>query len=552
MAFTKIAAAGIGSTETVTLHSLEVLNNATVGGVLTYEDVTNVDSIGIVTARAGVLVGSGITLSKDGDIFATGITTITGLVDANGGAHIDNLRLGIDADNDITTSSGNLTLDSAAGNVVINDNLDVDGTATFDGVVSIADKIVHTGDINTAIRFPTADTITAETGGDERLRINSVGTFMVQHTSSRNNFFGATSTEHAAAIQLEGTNQKRLLSITSANTSDGGTLILARQNGDAGTNTVVANNNQIGRIDFQGNDGTNFETAAIISAEIDGTPGNDDMPGRLLFKTTADGAKTPTERVRINSSGLVGIGTDIPDQKLNVVDGIINVGAAVTSNDTRIQFTRKDTGIFSWVGIPNWAPSSFYIYGPKNTSPFNEVVVSYASSTFNFFTGGTERMSIGANGHLTFQDGKRCAFNVKGSSMTRTNADNFKVEFNNDTSSGCFDSGNNFDTSAHEFEAPVSGYYFFHTTLRLDGWSSGYIRMGILSTSYNEGLSWWSIPSTGHVIKYSGSSNIDELTTSTTMYLPATHKAYVYLVVQNETSFTVMLSESSFSGHLIG
>ena len=80
MAFTKIAAAGIGSTELVTLHSLEVLNNATVGGVLTYEDVTNVDSIGIVTARAGVLVGSGITLSKDGDIFATGVTTTGSLV----------------------------------------------------------------------------------------------------------------------------------------------------------------------------------------------------------------------------------------------------------------------------------------------------------------------------------------------------------------------------------------------------------------------------------------------------------------------------------------
>jgi len=46
-------------------------------GVLTYEDVTNVDSIGIITARAGVLVGSGITLSKDGDIFATGVTTAT-------------------------------------------------------------------------------------------------------------------------------------------------------------------------------------------------------------------------------------------------------------------------------------------------------------------------------------------------------------------------------------------------------------------------------------------------------------------------------------------
>ena len=89
MAFTKITAAGIGSTETVTLDGLSVINNesiggnltvtgnATIGGVLTYEDVTNVDSVGVITARAGVLVGSGITLSKDGDIFATGITTIS-------------------------------------------------------------------------------------------------------------------------------------------------------------------------------------------------------------------------------------------------------------------------------------------------------------------------------------------------------------------------------------------------------------------------------------------------------------------------------------------
>jgi len=83
MAFTKITAAGIGSTETVTLDGLSVINNGsfggnlTVGGVLTYEDVTNVDSVGLITARNGVVVGSGITLSKDGDIFATGIVTAT-------------------------------------------------------------------------------------------------------------------------------------------------------------------------------------------------------------------------------------------------------------------------------------------------------------------------------------------------------------------------------------------------------------------------------------------------------------------------------------------
>ena len=86
MAFTKINAAGIGTTETVTVDGLTVINdgsfggNLTVSGVITYEDVTNVDSVGLITARNGIVVGSGITLSKDGDIFATGITTVSGNV----------------------------------------------------------------------------------------------------------------------------------------------------------------------------------------------------------------------------------------------------------------------------------------------------------------------------------------------------------------------------------------------------------------------------------------------------------------------------------------
>ena len=94
MAFTKINAAGIGSTETVTLDGLSVINNLTatdgafsgnvtiggtlgIGGTLTYEDVTNLDAVGLSTARDGIKVGSGITLSKDGDGFFTGIVTAT-------------------------------------------------------------------------------------------------------------------------------------------------------------------------------------------------------------------------------------------------------------------------------------------------------------------------------------------------------------------------------------------------------------------------------------------------------------------------------------------
>ena len=91
--------------------------------------------------------------------------TIAGLLDANGGAHIDNLRLGIDADNDITTSSGNLTLDSAGGTVRVNDNLTVDGTITGNGygLTSLNAANIASGTINDA-RLP--GTITSNITGN--------------------------------------------------------------------------------------------------------------------------------------------------------------------------------------------------------------------------------------------------------------------------------------------------------------------------------------------------------------------------------------------------
>ena len=171
MSFTKIAAAGIGSTETVTLHSLEVLNNATVGGVLTYEDVTNVDSIGIITARAGVLVGSGITLSKDGDIFATGVTTATKFVgdgsELTGVASTDNIRTNTNA-----TFLQNINV---SGTATVGGEANFASNLSIGGNISIPDKIIHTDDTNTSIRFPAVDKVTVETSGTERLAIEPAG-----------------------------------------------------------------------------------------------------------------------------------------------------------------------------------------------------------------------------------------------------------------------------------------------------------------------------------------------------------------------------------------
>ena len=62
------------------VSDVSIGGTVSIAGTLTYEDVTNIDAVGLITARNGIVVGGGITLSKDGNIFATGITTVgTGL-----------------------------------------------------------------------------------------------------------------------------------------------------------------------------------------------------------------------------------------------------------------------------------------------------------------------------------------------------------------------------------------------------------------------------------------------------------------------------------------
>jgi hypothetical protein len=78
-----------------------------------------------------------------------------------------------------------------------------------------------------------------------------------------------------------------------------------KSRGSLGTNTVLQSGDYIGSIKFNGADGTNLVRAATIDCTVNGTPGTNDMPGRLVFSTTADGASSPTERMSIDSSGAL-------------------------------------------------------------------------------------------------------------------------------------------------------------------------------------------------------------------------------------------------------
>ena len=127
---------------------------------------------------------------------------------------------------------------------------------------------------------------------------------------------GATSSNNVggfggAAFQVEGlTAGTSALSLIrhSANTV-GSTILMGKTRGtsDAAV-TIVQDDDNVARIIAYGADGTDTESSlGAIQFDVDGTPGANDMPGRIVFSTTPDGAATYTERLRINSSGAIQI-----------------------------------------------------------------------------------------------------------------------------------------------------------------------------------------------------------------------------------------------------
>ena len=221
---------------------------------------------------------------------------------------VNNITAGV-----ITATTGTFTGNLGVGGVLTYEdvtNIDSIGIITARSTVSIADSIIHTGDTNTSLRFPANNTISAETNGLERLRIDFNGRFLVGTSAYKSNL-NASSDAQIGQFVGKADNESACLSVfsypgTTNPTTRGAKLQLHRaRSSDGTTNTVVAQNDLIGSIEFKGNDGTSFTAAARIDASVDGAPGTDDMPGRLVFSTSADGSGAPTEQMRISKEGYV-------------------------------------------------------------------------------------------------------------------------------------------------------------------------------------------------------------------------------------------------------
>ena len=399
----------------VTAASGAFSGNVSVGGTLTYQDVNHIDSVGIITAQQGIQVlangldVTGVSTFKSNvsiaeKIIHTGDTNTsisfpgadTFAVNTNGSE-----RLRVDSNGDVgigTNNPGNAlhvlkngdgqtpvffeTTNGSQGELrFYNDSngwsldsggnlrfvtgrtgngsptrfsIDSDGIAAFTNNVSIADTIFRTGDTGTKIRFPANNTVTVETNDTERLRVDSTtGRLLLNTASSIPSEPGEGHNPILQVAHVSGNVANLGISVSRFQASNPNSVPIILQksrNSTIGSHTIVEDDDELGRIEFAGSDGSNFRTAAAISGDVDGTPGSSDMPGRLEFKTTADGATSPTERLRIDSRGSFQFSNGFMNETVKINTTARNGTQAVNLDEGMVHY-------FSTNSAGDWKPN---------------------------------------------------------------------------------------------------------------------------------------------------------------------------------------------------
>ncbi|BAQ93651.1 hypothetical protein [uncultured Mediterranean phage uvMED] len=158
-----------------------------------------------------------------------------------------------------------------------------------------------------ALQFHTA----AAGSASEAARIDSSGRLLVGTSTSRGD---------GSPLQVVNDAANPIEVFRGQNGTAGPVLLINKSRGSTASPSIVNNGDQIGAVSFKGYDGSNYVDCARIRAFVDGTPGSNDMPGRLVFSTTANGESSPTEQIRLDNSGNLNFAqeasSNYPEQKL--------------------------------------------------------------------------------------------------------------------------------------------------------------------------------------------------------------------------------------------
>ena len=355
---TGVVVAGI-----LTANTGSFSGNVSVGGTLTYEDVTYVDSVGIITAQAGIDVTGG----------SVGIGT-------------DNPRYPLEV------NSGNLLVSgSAAGNLILEDRGVGDSSRPF--------ALLASNDGNFTITNANRNDSGTTTSSVERLRIDSSGRVLQGLTSAKFGFFNDVNAPPVFQIQGSTYYDSALSIFRDGTGGSGPNFILAK-----GRGAIVQDNDILGTISFQGHDGTTelIEGASIVT-EVDGTPSANNVPSALVFKTNS-GTSSTSERLRITGAGDMGLGTASPVAKLDV-RGNVYVGSSLgvdISNPDEYHANANDIVVNNGMTIANTSQGSiFFADSSTGTGEYvGQINYIHGSDYMNFVVNNGDRMRIDSAGGL--------------------------------------------------------------------------------------------------------------------------------------------------------
>ena len=281
-----------------------------------------------------------------------------------------------------TADSGITSVGSSADDLVIESdtNAGITLVSNTENAINFADS----SDVNVGqIAYNhSSDYMSFRVNDSERVRVDSSGRLLVGTTSSL----------------LSSTNAK--ISITGDNA--GPSFCLGRDD------TSVSNGNDLGRVGFYSNVGGSYEESARISGLADGTHASGDKPSRLAFFTSPSGSASPTERMRIDSSGRLQINTSVGTDTVNIVGsgGGINIARVSSGSPSANEFL----GAVGFKGYANNSSSSsadarIHAVATANhsgTSAPSALIFSTKPSTTGPGSAPTERMRILSSGGITF------------------------------------------------------------------------------------------------------------------------------------------------------
>ncbi len=324
--------------------------------------------------------------SDEGDIYRDSTQMIVNNANGNLKLRSNSIHIaGTSNEKHIVSNTGlgvTVYYNNSARLATTNSGVEVTGTGTFSGDVLIADKIVHTGDTNTAIRFADEDTFTVETGGGERFRIVGVGSFGINNSDPKYTMhFKNAMTSSPSWIHME---------VTGSNTTGGG--------GGIAFDTSATNNAS-----------NNSLFLATVSGERSGSGNGSNT---LVFKTSKSGvvgddgstSSAPRTAMVINEDRNVGIGTTNADALSGFTHSsgstlVLNNLGSNSNWNGQIRLGNTGSGYLIDHNAASTTTTTFRnIYGATNAAALTKIESGLI--TFGTGTSYTERLRITSEGYL--------------------------------------------------------------------------------------------------------------------------------------------------------